>query len=341
MLSVHPPPELAATESSEPSEAEPSPVATDDEVSHQTGCSLEAESAAAALLGLHSAWPSSPEDEGSRDDDSCPTATGTDDTADNLFDAATLPLRFQGSRMDDQPYSPRLWKGMGDYDTPGYPSPKRMRAPKDGAHRPGPSKSLAGPPLPTCQMALTRRRLLAVHPSSFPWTPRPRPPPAPAFRAPRPPGTVAALPPAVGASAPPPSLACPSGVPPADPSTLSAPLFPLASQAPRPPARRASAASSPAAPSSTRRRTRCASTAGSVISSGSARSTGTRPTRGVRPSPRSTASGARRRTCNGAPAYFSWRDDTGDRQAGKGGLRAAGAAARRSPFVVASGETRA
>jgi len=97
----------------------------------------EEQSAAAALLGLHSAWPSSPDDE-SRDDDSS-EHHGLGDAAADLWDAAAAGHTYDPPPLE--PYSPKTHLRFNlDYDTPGFPSPKRMRAPKDGAPPPGTSR---------------------------------------------------------------------------------------------------------------------------------------------------------------------------------------------------------
>ena len=108
----------------------------------------EESAAAAALLGLGSAWPSSPDDEGG-DDDQGGSGFGYDAAVD-LWDATNAAA---GYRVYDSPgdaYSPKTFRGSLDYDTPGNPSPKRMRAPKDGMphcsprppHPPAPSLHL-------------------------------------------------------------------------------------------------------------------------------------------------------------------------------------------------------
>ena len=93
----------------------------------------EESAAAAALLGLGSAWPSSPDDEGAEDYPEGGSGFAYDAAAD-LWDATHAAA---GHRMlYDSPgeaYSPKTFRGSLDYDTPGNPSPKRMRAPKDGA----------------------------------------------------------------------------------------------------------------------------------------------------------------------------------------------------------------
>ena len=111
----------------------------------------EEQSAAAALLGLHSAWPSSPDDE-SRDDDSQGLTGVGYDAASDLWDAtnAAAGRHFLYDLHDNEPYSPKMFRHHPiDYDTPGHPSPKRMRAPKDGAPRhPPPSRASARPSPP-------------------------------------------------------------------------------------------------------------------------------------------------------------------------------------------------
>jgi len=98
----------------------------------------EEQSAAAALLGLHSAWPSSPDDE-SRDGDSQDHPDLGFDAAADLWDAAAAAAAGHDDSVE--PYSPKNLRFHLDYDTPpGYPSPKRMRAPKDGAPPPGTSR---------------------------------------------------------------------------------------------------------------------------------------------------------------------------------------------------------
>lgn len=92
----------------------------------------------AALLGLHSAWPSSPVEEHGSEEQEQGYGYGADDSL-HSWDAPHASERRGFSYLEDSPYSPRLARGMG-YDTPDYPSPKRMRAPKDGAPPPGTSR---------------------------------------------------------------------------------------------------------------------------------------------------------------------------------------------------------
>lgn len=119
--------------------AEPAPFATGDgertdpsssprEAVSEDLSSGEEQSAAAALLGLHTAWPSSPDDE-SRDDGS--EEHNPEGVAADLWDAAQTVCHPYDSPFGE-PYSPKNFRHHLDYDTPGYPSPKRMRAPKDG-----------------------------------------------------------------------------------------------------------------------------------------------------------------------------------------------------------------
>lgn len=127
---------------------EPAPLATGgvwpsessprDDEDREDLSSGEEQSAAAALLGLHAAWPSSPDDE-SRDDDSQDHPAVGFDAATSLWGATSAAA---GHQMYDsgEPYSPKNFRHHLDYDTPGYPSPKRMRAPKDGAPPPGTSR---------------------------------------------------------------------------------------------------------------------------------------------------------------------------------------------------------
>ena len=144
-LAVATPPDLATVSSSDPSETEPSPSgsAPDDADEPSGGGPTEA-SAVAALLGLHSAWPSSPvEEQGSEEQDQG-YGYGADDSL-HSWDAPHASERRGFSYLEDSPYSPRLARGMG-YDTPDYPSPKRMRAPKDGARTPlAPPEQLPSP----------------------------------------------------------------------------------------------------------------------------------------------------------------------------------------------------
>ena len=112
----------------------PSP-AREDDACEGSDSSGEEQSAAAALLGLHAAWPSSPEEEEDAVANDGLTPLGYD-----LWDAAAAAA---GHRMfydspsalsSLEPYSPKNYRqhNLVDYDTPGHPSPKRMRAPKDG-----------------------------------------------------------------------------------------------------------------------------------------------------------------------------------------------------------------
>ena len=132
-LSVATPPDLATASSSDPSEAEPSPCDSNgDEPSGGANSAYE-QSAVAALLGL-AAWPSSPDDE-SRDDEQ-QQASAFGDAAEHLWECAAADRGTQAYHSSDELYSPKFRNHLVDYDTPGYPSPKRMRAPKDGAKPP-------------------------------------------------------------------------------------------------------------------------------------------------------------------------------------------------------------
>lgn len=133
-LSVATPPDLATASSSNPSEAEPSPSALEDDEPSGGANSAYEQSAAAALLGLHAAWPSSADDE-PRDE---PSTFG--DAAEHIWESAPADHRPHRLFNSDEPYSPKFRHNLVDYDTPGYPSPKRMRAPKDGAPPPGTSR---------------------------------------------------------------------------------------------------------------------------------------------------------------------------------------------------------
>jgi len=136
-LSVATPPDLATASSSDPSEAEPSPCDSNgDEPSGGANSAYE-QSAVAALLGL-AAWPSSPDDE-SRDDEQ-QQASAFGDAAEHLWECAAADRGTQAYHSSDELYSPKFRNHLVDYDTPGYPSPKRMRAPKDGAPPPGTSR---------------------------------------------------------------------------------------------------------------------------------------------------------------------------------------------------------
>jgi len=133
-LSVAKPPDLMIATGGEESPADFSADGSHD-LSPRDVCSEYEQSAAAALLGLHSAWPSSPDEEG-RDDDAPPVGL---EAAERLWDCAAAGLTpGYGSPSE---FSPTMgFRRHFDYDTPGYPSPKRMRAPKDGAPPPGTSR---------------------------------------------------------------------------------------------------------------------------------------------------------------------------------------------------------
>ena len=112
----------------------------EDEEATQSASSPYEQSAIAALLGLQSASPSSP------DDDAVCRPFGAD-TADRLWEHSTAAAAAAGGnspfgyRTPEGEYSPNCVRYRpNDYDTPGYPSPKRMRAPKDGAPPPGTSR---------------------------------------------------------------------------------------------------------------------------------------------------------------------------------------------------------
>jgi hypothetical protein len=133
-------PEPLATGAASPEAASPGREEDGCEASDSSG---EEQSAAAALLGLHAAWPSSPDEEEDAARDDGLTPLGYD-----LWDAAAAAA---GHRMfydsptalsSLEPYSPKNYRqhNLVDYDTPGHPSPKRMRAPKDGAPPPGTSR---------------------------------------------------------------------------------------------------------------------------------------------------------------------------------------------------------
>ena len=128
-------PEPLATGAASPEAASPGREEDGCEASDSSG---EEQSAAAALLGLHAAWPSSPDEEEDAARDDGLTPLGYD-----LWDAAAAAA---GHRMfydsptalsSLEPYSPKNYRqhNLVDYDTPGHPSPKRMRAPKDGTPR--------------------------------------------------------------------------------------------------------------------------------------------------------------------------------------------------------------
>lgn len=114
-----------------------SPAQSSPRDSEEVMSSGEEQSAAAALLGLHAAWPSSPDDEGADDDTQEATCYPYDAGADHWdTSAAAHRMMYDSGERDD--YSPKNLRTVLDYDTPGNPSPKRMRAPKDGARRPPP-----------------------------------------------------------------------------------------------------------------------------------------------------------------------------------------------------------
>lgn len=80
-----------------------------------------------ALLGLHTAWPTSSPDDDSRDDDSF--ATGRSGRWERA--AERWPMLSSGGYGSPGDSSPKVFRSI-DYGTPGPPSPKRSRAPKDG-----------------------------------------------------------------------------------------------------------------------------------------------------------------------------------------------------------------
>lgn len=142
-LSVATPPDVAmVSESGESPTALSSPRCdTEDKESSEemaTGVSSEYEqSAAAALLGLHTAMPSSPDDDGGDEDQPQINLFGAE-AAGHLWDcAAAAAAAGQDAYSPD---SPKAFRRNFGYDTPGYPSPKRMRTPKDGAPPPGTSR---------------------------------------------------------------------------------------------------------------------------------------------------------------------------------------------------------
>ena len=98
--------------------------------------SMYEQNAVAALLGLHSAWPStnSSHDEDSRDDEA--TATGAEGSSGSRWGERVSSWPMLSGMGDVSPgdASPKAFRPI-DYETPGPPSPKRMRAPKDGALR--------------------------------------------------------------------------------------------------------------------------------------------------------------------------------------------------------------
>ena len=158
--------------------AEPAPFATGDgertdpsssprEAVSEDLSSGEEQSAAAALLGLHTAWPSSPDDE-SRDDGS--EEHNPEGVAADLWDAAQTVCHPYDSPFGE-PYSPKNFRHHLDYDTPGYPSPKRMRAPKDGTPDTLPAfylpPCLPRPPSPVYKDWTGRPHAHAVRPSPF------------------------------------------------------------------------------------------------------------------------------------------------------------------------------
>lgn len=141
-LSAATPPDLAlvATGGGEGSPMTSSPGRDTEEGSSEEhpvgGVSSEYEqSAAAALLGLHAAWPSSPDDD-ARDDEHPSSLIGAE-AAEHLWECAAAAA---AGTFASSPDSPKTFRQHFDYDTPGHPSPKRMRAPKDGAPPPGTSR---------------------------------------------------------------------------------------------------------------------------------------------------------------------------------------------------------
>jgi len=142
-LSVATPPDLAliAIGGGEGSPMTSSPGRDTEEGSSEEhpvgGVSSEYEqSAAAALLGLQAAWPSSPDDD-ARDDEHPSSLIGAE-AAEHLWECAAAAAA--AGRFASSPDSPKSFRQHFDYDTPGHPSPKRMRAPKDGAPPPGTSR---------------------------------------------------------------------------------------------------------------------------------------------------------------------------------------------------------
>ena len=168
-LAAATPPDLVTVSSSDPSETEVSPSGSNpgddagDEPSGGRGPTED--SAVAALLGLRSAWPSSPVEEHGSDGYDHSSGYGADEAQAMWEGQRTSDRRAYGFR-EDGPYSPRLLRGAMGYDTPDYPSPKRMRAPKDGesaCHYP-PSSLPAAP----CANFL---RSIAPPSSSGQWNP--------------------------------------------------------------------------------------------------------------------------------------------------------------------------
>ena len=121
--------------------------------------SVYEQNAVAALLGLQTASfeASSPDDDGSREDDMAPTGAdwGSRGRWGDLDTKRWPHLSGHGYNSPAGESSPKLMRRM-DYETPGQGSPKRQRNPKDGASaRPRrlspPSRSLGArrnPPAP-------------------------------------------------------------------------------------------------------------------------------------------------------------------------------------------------
>ena len=113
--------------------------ADEKETSGHTATAYE-QSAVAALLGLGAAWPPSPDEDSSGES---PTFSTTSPHGIRPWDLGPGE-RGYGSNTEDSPTtaynSPRSWRPSMGYDTPMHPSPKRARAPKDGAPPPGTSR---------------------------------------------------------------------------------------------------------------------------------------------------------------------------------------------------------
>lgn len=144
----------------------------------------EEQSAAAALLGLGFLLPSSPDDDDDGRDDRDGPGISYDAAAD-LWEATNAAVHRMRFDSPGDPYSPKTFRHSIDYDTPGNPSPKRMRAPKDGT--PHCSPRPPHPPAPSLHLPPWAASGHSVGIGLTKFAPPPSPPP-PLAGAP-PPGT--------------------------------------------------------------------------------------------------------------------------------------------------------
>lgn len=117
---------------------DPSPSPSDEEARCDADLPGIEQSAVAALLGLHAAVPSCSDEDPPSDEGQTPVTVT--DAAEHLWDSVPANGSMEGYRSPAEYGSPKVFRHQFEYDTPGYPSPKRMRAPKDGAPPPGTSR---------------------------------------------------------------------------------------------------------------------------------------------------------------------------------------------------------